>query len=253
MASFFQAPVSETSGAWAVTAVTGLDRTVRVAAGKFWADGILNLAATTTDVQLPTVASGSRWFTILLNQDWTYGGSGQSSVTFAGPSTDAVVNLGADTTPGFKCNYPLALVRVQSGVQVPTQVIDKRTTLGEIRRGWKDEWITVTKPGSILDDASHGHTWAYRYSAPAGRIEIRGAVKALDGQFSATSTAAIGSPLPADARPNRPQYHIGAAALDSATDTWQSRYYIDTNGQIYYWNPTGPLWMSFDGWVYDLN
>jgi hypothetical protein len=84
-------------------------------------------------------------------------------------------------------------------------------------------------------------------------VEIRGAVAASDGAFSSPNTDInIGSPLPASARPNRRQYHIGAAAGGTGIPG-NARFYIDTDGQITRFSNFTPAWLNFDGWTYDTN
>jgi hypothetical protein len=233
-----------TAAAWKVTTVAAQDRTISIAAGDAATAGVYTSNTSALTYQLPTVASGSRWATIVRRVNWS---DNTVTVLHVGQSTTQTVAT-LNSTPGTLYDQPLALVRVTAGVQVPDTVVDLRVTLDMARLGW-GPWVPITQTGSLTDDATHGHTWSYRTSIPAGRVEIRGAVQA---PFTATTITAVGSPLPAEAWPNRPQYFVGSCSYDSATQSWSARLYIDTAGQIYFFFPPTPTWLNFDGWVYDL-
>jgi hypothetical protein len=244
-------PVVENDAAQKVTVATGT-RKVRVAVGAGAAAGVYVDLQDVVDITLPDATGSAKYWTIVRRTSGT-GTAGNVTWIALGPTTTPVIAGTLIKNPGVTYDSALAIYRITPGSTVPVLMQDLRDTLGELRRGWKDEWVEVTKPGTIEDDSAHGHTWAYRFSAPAGRVEIRGAVKAADGSFSSAGVESnIGSPLPAAARPSRRQYHIGAAAGGSAIPG-NVRFYIDTDGQIAYFSIFTPAWMNFDGWVYDTN
>lgn len=244
------APTVSDAGSWLVTAVPAQDRKVRVAVGSGAGYGVFDTVTAAIDITLPTVTA-ARWSTIVCRRNWT-----TNTTSFVALTSTSTQVLGAlESDPGTGMNdTALALVRVSPGVQVPDRVVDLRHTITNARQGW-DDWTAISLQIGVSNDSAHGHSLAYRTSIPTGQIEIRGAVSADDGAFSAglSADAGIGAPLPDEAWPNRRQYHVGACEFNSSTNPSASaRHWIDTAGQIWYVAPTGPAWMSFDGWVYDL-
>ena len=70
-APHFGPPVVEGPTHYQVEAVSGLDRTVAVAAGSADACFVRVVNDITTNKQATTVASGKRWDTVVLRRDWT--------------------------------------------------------------------------------------------------------------------------------------------------------------------------------------
>lgn len=106
-----------------VTRTSG-DRRVSIAAGSGYHHGVLVESDTAVAVSLDAVASGSRWDMIVLRRNW----AGAGSATFAvvkGTSSKKLPSRSG--TPGVSTDdQPLALVRVQSGLASPQEVIDLR-------------------------------------------------------------------------------------------------------------------------------
>lgn len=118
----------EGSGAWAPTRVTsGADRTVRIAAGTGMGYGIRDTETSSTDLQLDTVASGSRWDLVVAHRDWSTGTTDFRAVN--GGSSKAIP--GRDTNPGISDDHPITLARVTAGEQYPTALVDLRCWSGD--------------------------------------------------------------------------------------------------------------------------
>lgn len=114
------------SGDWRVSIVTGLDRTVRVAAGVGYGYGVMDESDTAVDIQLPTVGSTYRWDLIVARRDWQ-GGGGVTTFEYVQGTTAEAIPAGRLHEPGVEDDQPLALVKVIPGQTTPQQVIDLRT------------------------------------------------------------------------------------------------------------------------------
>ncbi len=102
----------------------GADRTVRVAVGAAVGRGIYVASDATTDIQLGSVGSGSRWDTIVLRRDRGTGAA--SLIALTGTSALAI---GAGRKVGWVDNQddqPLALARVTAGQSTVAEVRDLR-------------------------------------------------------------------------------------------------------------------------------
>lgn len=124
------------AGDWAVTAVSGSDRTVSIAAGSGFGHGLADTTTTNDTIQLDTIASDSRWDMIAVRRNWQPVNGGPTSfVKINGSSVEALPAVGtADTAwnrrPGIMDDQPLALVRVTAGQTQPSAIIDLRCWSG---------------------------------------------------------------------------------------------------------------------------
>lgn len=112
----------------AVTAVTGADRTLQVAPGRAWGQGVMDELSHTPEplqVQLAPVASGSRWDLIALRRSWLETPGQTTLVAVQGTSTKAIP-AAREATAGSVDDQPLALVRVVAGQSMPAEIIDLR-------------------------------------------------------------------------------------------------------------------------------
>lgn len=116
-------------GDWKVTAVTGADRTVSIAAGKGWGHGVFDENTANVTLQLDTVASGSRWDLIVMRRDWTGVGGVSTFVKVNGTSAKEIP-VGRTKGPGVIDEQPIALVQVTAGQTQPTAIIDLRCWSG---------------------------------------------------------------------------------------------------------------------------
>lgn len=120
------------SGDWAVTAVSGSDRTVSIAAGSGFGHGLADTTATNDTIQLETIASGSRWDMIAVRRNWQPVNGGPTEfVKINGSSTKGLPAVGTAATawnrrPGIMDDQPIALVQVTAGQTQPTAIIDLR-------------------------------------------------------------------------------------------------------------------------------
>ena len=113
---------------WKVTAVSGADRTVSIAAGRGWGYGVIDKTVANDTIQLDTVASGSRWDLISCRRDPTPS-AGVSSFIKINGGTSPVIPGARLSGPGIH-DQPLFLVQVTAGQTQPTGFIDCRTWSG---------------------------------------------------------------------------------------------------------------------------
>ena len=117
-------------GDWKVTAVSGQDRTVSIAAGRGFGYGITDKTVANETIQLATIASGSRWDLIVVRRDWTPTAGTSKFEKISGGAT-ATIPGGRLVGPGNIDDQPLALVQVTAGQTQPTSIIDLRTWSGD--------------------------------------------------------------------------------------------------------------------------
>lgn len=105
------------------TISTTLARGVRIAAGVGIGCGVID-TATLTDVQLPVVASGSRWFLIVLKRVW--GATKASQITFVDAPQSSEQLPARATQPGVEDDQPIALALVAADQTQVQQLRDLR-------------------------------------------------------------------------------------------------------------------------------
>ncbi len=115
---------------WKVTAVSGQDRTVSIAAGRGFGHGVTDKTVANETIQLDTISSGSRWDLIACRRDWTPTAGVSQFVKVNGGAT-AVIPGGRLAAPGGIDDQPIALVQVTAGQTQPTSIIDLRTWSGD--------------------------------------------------------------------------------------------------------------------------
>ena len=111
------------AGDWRVTAKPAADRTVLIADGSGYGHGVFDKNVGAVEIQLPVVASGTRYDLIVARRTW-----GTNTTTFAyvtGGSTGGVLPT-RTTGPGVVDEQPLALVGLVAGQSQPSQIIDLR-------------------------------------------------------------------------------------------------------------------------------
>lgn len=114
---------------WKVTAVTGADRTVSIAAGKGFGLGVVDKTVDNDTIQLDPIVSGSRWDLIVVRRDPTPSAGVSKFEAISGGATP-VIPGGRLVGPGIH-DQPLALVQVTAGQTQPTGFIDLRTWVGD--------------------------------------------------------------------------------------------------------------------------
>jgi hypothetical protein len=125
---------------WAVTAVTGADRTVSIEPGFGWGSGVTDQTVANETIQLDTVTSGSRWDLIVARRDWTPTAGETKFMKINGGSTKAIPG-GRLMTPGGIDDQPLALVQVTAGQTQPTAIVDLRCWANNGGMVAKDELV----------------------------------------------------------------------------------------------------------------
>jgi hypothetical protein len=118
------------AGDWKVSAVSGQDRTVSVAAGRGFGHGITDKTVVNDTIQLDPIASGSRWDLIACRRDWTPTSGVSQFVKVNGGGT-MVIPAGRLYGPGNIDDQPLALVQVTANQTQPSKIIDLRTWAGD--------------------------------------------------------------------------------------------------------------------------
>ena len=154
-----------------VSVVTGGTRQLSIASGMAGGKGILDTVTSET-VQLPTVASGTNWFLIVLRRTWGLTKATTLEVINAG--TDPSILPARSMNPGVVDDQPLALVPLAAGSNTPGAVVDLRV-IGTHAKGIYlafDERVLqyMLQPGvhvrigltvwsRVLNSTGTGYTW----------------------------------------------------------------------------------------------
>lgn len=216
-------------GDWAVTAVTGADRTVSIAPGFGWGSGVTDETYANDTIQLDTITSGSRWDLIVARRDWTPTAGETKFMKINGGSSRAIPG-GRLMTPGGIDDQPLALVQVTAGQTQPTAIVDLRcwannggmVAKDEMVKGYLNklgtelyingvEWRYVPGAndvpewvgGTVSTNVSLAGTgWANQASSLPLRVETRNGIGFLNGYvYRATGTNNVIGTIPAGSRP----------------------------------------------------
>lgn len=163
---------------WKVSIVSsGADRTVNIAPGQGYGDGVLDKTVGTSSVQLPVVSVGSRWDLIVARRSWSPPG-GITSFTYVQGTSVAALPSGRKVSPGIESDQALALVRVSAGSSIPTSLIDLRTWTGKIVMCDTFTSLPSSPLGTlaVVADALH-----YRRLSASGNPEWRQVPKVISG------------------------------------------------------------------------
>ena len=106
-------------------AVASPDRTVSFAPGTAFSHGVLVESDTVVNIQLDSVASGSRWDTVVLRRDWQPTVGTAQIMAIPGTATK-VLAAGVLNEPGVRADQPVALCRVASGQSLVQEIVDLR-------------------------------------------------------------------------------------------------------------------------------
>lgn len=140
-----------------VTAVAGADRAVQIASGEAFGQGVLDEFDTAT-IQLPSVASGTRWDLITVRRDWQPPG-GTSHIDYLTGTTGKTLPAGRISgAPGVEDDQPIALVQCSSTSTMPTAIVDLRVLKGagglrgfdELAKTYLDQIGEVLRIGSDI-------------------------------------------------------------------------------------------------------
>ena len=148
---------------WKVSAVSGADRTVSIAAGRGFGLGVIDKTVANETIQLDPIASGSRWDLIVCRRDPTPT-KGVSACTKVNGGATSTIPGGRLVGPGIH-DQPLALVQVTAGQTQPTNIIDLRTWAGDggglvAAHDLVRDYLNT--PGTRLYVASTGIDWVRR-------------------------------------------------------------------------------------------
>lgn len=103
------------AGDFGVTPVAGQDRTVRVAPGKAWGHGVLDVMDVEQTLQFALPASGNRYDMIVLRRDWQPPGGATSLAIVEGSASSVTLPARNTGSLGILDDQPIALVRVSAG------------------------------------------------------------------------------------------------------------------------------------------
>lgn len=125
-----------------VTVVAGADRTVQIAPGTIYGHGVRSVNDAPITVQLPVIASGTRWDLIAARRDWQPPSGTCVAVSVQG-TAQTTLPAGREAEPGVLDDQPLALVQVTAGQTLPTKVVDLRA--------WPSKVITAASLLAVPD------------------------------------------------------------------------------------------------------
>lgn len=252
------APCVAGSGDWKPTTVSGVDRTVRIASGVGYADGVMVTSDATADVQLDTLSTGAtRWDAVVARRDWTT--STTSFVKVNGSSAKAVPTLTTAAGTGTS-DQLVALAQVTGGTQVPTQLIDCRRALdgGVFNQDaakllglplTDTAWAAITPASGIITSTALSGTQTPAARTLDGQVVLRGAFARspeTNGFVNGSTTLCTLDTL---YRPDRTVEVVAACEQRASYNT--VRLQIGSNGVVTCWVPTGvadfPHWVAFDG------
>lgn len=177
---------------WKVTPVIAADRTVSIAPGKGWGHGVFDENTAAVQIQLDTVASGSRWDLIAMRRDWT-GIGGTSTLVKVNGTSAMEIPAGRLSGPGSIDEQPIALIQVNAGQTAPGTIVDLRVWAGNGGMTmWHDLALSyLTGLGTQIHDSGNGKKYQriigadgnplWTASAPDGYIPMWGSGHTLAG------------------------------------------------------------------------
>jgi len=179
------------SGHLRVTAVSGADRTVSVAAGQAWGHGVYDDFTSNTTIALSSVSSGSRWDLIAVRRDWS-GSDGTTTLVKINGSSSRSIPSGRNEGPGLLDDQPIALVQITAGQTQPTAIVDLRCWSGNGGVYAQDELALAYLDSVGSQVVINGRTWSrgtsgsggsavWSSSAGIGGVPLFGVAKTLAG------------------------------------------------------------------------
>lgn len=200
------------AGDFAVSPVSGQDRTVRVAPGKAWGHGVLDTMDVEQTIQFALPASGDRYDMLVLRRDWQPPGGATTLAIVQGSASSVTLPARNTGALGILDDQPIALVRVSAGSTSVSVTADLRVwarnggctavdVLALQYLGALGARVTVGRHTFTRVRGSAGGEWqrsadrfaiqssSHRYSMPAG--EATGPwsrVNFLAGEFVAETT-----------------------------------------------------------------
>ncbi len=183
---------------WRVEPVTGVDRTVRVRAGVAYGHGVRDDSDASVNVQLDTVASGSRWDTIVARRNWA---TNTTTPTFVKGGTSQAVAGGLNANPGLMDNQHIALAQITAGQQAPTAVVD-------IREG---VWHNLTLATGI---ATGPHSGTMRFRRVGTEVALMGSAAISSGAAFPLGLTTLGV-LPPTFRPSSTRFGATGSNQDA--------------------------------------
>lgn len=243
---------------WALSLVTGVDRTVRVSAGVGYGYGVTDTNSANVDIVLDTVGSGTRWDAIVARRTWTAGSGGTTTFVKVNGTSVKAVPAGLLTAPGTSADQLLALVQVTAGQQVPTALIDCRfgPDGGMYTRDGADllvapmgstAWANVTLAGGVGASSLLGGVQTPAIRVKNNRVFGRGSFALTNGNGFPAGSTILGT-LASTYRPDRTVERSVACEQRSVYNT--VRIEVNVAGQVILFVPSAvtdlPHWVSFE-------
>lgn len=113
------------AGHFAVNQIAGT-RMISVALGVAWGRGVMDTSDSTVNIQLDSVATGSRWDMIALRRTWGPANGGPTEIVVVKGTSTKALPSSRQKNPGVIDDQPLALVRVQAGQSSIPEIVDLR-------------------------------------------------------------------------------------------------------------------------------
>lgn len=114
------------AGDFEVTPVAGVERTIRIAPGKAWGHGVLDVMDVEQTIQVDASLSGDRYDMVVLRRDWQPPGGATVLAIIQGSSSSVNIPARNTGTLGILDDQPIALIRVVAGSTTVSVAADLR-------------------------------------------------------------------------------------------------------------------------------
>lgn len=256
------------AGDFGVNPVAGQDRTVRVAPGKAWGHGVLDVMDVEQTLQFALPASGDRYDMIVLRRDWQPPGGSTTLAIVQGSASSVTLPARNTGTLGVLDDQPIALVRVSAGSTSVSITADLRVwarnggatakdtralqylgalgalveisgSLWQRRAGSTGaEWVDLLKAEdtgwivSGIGGAWNGPSSYFRYRRRNGQVEVRGRVdRNSDFLYPVPANGNIDNITIATLPPEFAPSHV-SASLPSGAAGPNASFAVNTDGTV---------------------
>jgi len=253
---------------FAVTIGGAGSRAITVATGTAHGFGVADVNSAAIVLNATTVASGTRWDTVVIRRNWSGTGGTTTVVIVPGTATQALAS-GLNSSPGSIDDQPIALIQLSSASTSVQNVIDLRgiggrpllyasapalplasgqpigtvayvPATGQGNDVWVNTsvsgtptWVNTSRPAWLTASLASGISAFLQtpsYCKVNEIVYIRGTVKRSSGADFADGTTYSITTLPIGFRPgDGTNTSIGASAAGAAK---AARGYIDTSGVL---------------------